>query len=30
MERKEVLAKTDEHGIAFVDLPGELRFFDHH
>jgi len=26
----EVLAKADEFGMAFVDLPGELRFFDHH
>jgi phosphoribosylaminoimidazolecarboxamide formyltransferase/IMP cyclohydrolase len=26
----DVLAKADELGIAFVDLPGELRFFDHH
>lgn len=25
-----VLAKANELGIAFVDLPGELRFFDHH
>ena len=27
---QEVLAKADEYGMAFVDLPGELRFFDHH
>ncbi len=26
----EVLAKANELGIVFVDLPGELRFFDHH
>ena len=26
----EVLEKATELGIAFVDLPGELRFFDHH
>ena len=26
----DVLAKTDEYGMAFVDLPGEMRFFDHH
>lgn len=25
-----VLARANELGIAFVDLPGELRFFDHH
>jgi phosphoribosylaminoimidazolecarboxamide formyltransferase/IMP cyclohydrolase len=27
---KQVLEKADELGIAFIDLPGELRFFDHH
>lgn len=27
---EKVLAKTDELGIAFVDLPGDWRFFDHH
>lgn len=26
----EVLAKANEYEIAYVDLPGELRFFDHH
>lgn len=26
----EVLAKANEFEMAFVDLPGELRFFDHH
>jgi len=26
----EVLAKANEFGIAFVDLSGDLRFFDHH
>ncbi len=26
----EVLAKANEYGMAFVDLPGEMRFFDHH
>ena len=25
-----VLKKADELGISFVDLPGELRFFEHH
>lgn len=25
-----VLAKANEYDVAFIDLPGELRFFDHH
>lgn len=27
---QQVLDKANEFGIAFVDLPGEMRFFDHH
>ncbi len=27
---QQVLDKADEFGMAFVDLPGEMRFFDHH
>ncbi len=26
----EVLAKADEYGMAFIDLPDKARFFDHH
>lgn len=27
---QQVLDKANEFGMAFVDLPGEMRFFDHH
>ncbi len=30
MEFENVKKRADELGIAFVDLPGNLRFFDHH